>query len=56
MKKASVFVLLISLILMFASLISWIMSQPTFAIIASNLGLLILAISYLWENRNNFLK
>lgn len=56
MKKSTVYVVILALVLMFVSLISWIMKQSTFAILTSNLGLLILAISYIWENRNNMLK
>ncbi|AFT82189.1 MULTISPECIES: hypothetical protein [Leuconostoc] len=56
MKKSSVYVVILALILMFVSLVSWIMNESTFAILASNLGLLILAISYIWDNRNGLMK
>jgi|GEM_PF-750676 len=56
MKKITVYILMLSLILMFASLVAWILNYPTFAIMSSNLGLLILVISYLWENRRNLIK
>lgn len=41
---------------MFASLGAWILNYPTFAIMTSNLGLLILVISYIWENRKNLIQ
>ncbi|GDZ85338.1 hypothetical protein [Leuconostoc citreum] len=56
MKKITVYILMLSLILMFVSLGSWILNYPTFAIMASNLGLLILVISYIWENRKNLIQ
>ncbi|MDC2815809.1 hypothetical protein PO181_02175 [Leuconostoc suionicum] len=56
MKKITVYILMLSLILMFTSLGAWILNYPTFAIMSSNLGLLILVISYLWENRRNLIK
>lgn len=56
MKKINVLIVIAALILMFVSLISWILNQQTFAIISSNLGIVILAIMYLWDNRNNFMQ
>ncbi len=56
MKKITVYILMLSLILMFASLGAWILNYPTFAIMTSNLGLLILVISYIWENRKNLIQ
>ncbi|WP_349550381.1 hypothetical protein [Leuconostoc pseudomesenteroides] len=56
MKRITVYILMVSLILMFASLVAWILKYPTFAIMSSNLGLLILAITYIWENRKNLIK
>lgn len=56
MKRITVYILMLSMIMMFVSLVAWILKYPTFAIMSSNLGLLILAISYIWENRQNLIK
>ncbi|WP_349534001.1 hypothetical protein [Leuconostoc citreum] len=56
MKKITVYILMLSMILMFVSLVAWILNHSTFAIMSSNLGLLILVISYLWENRKNLMQ
>ncbi|WP_187387511.1 hypothetical protein [Weissella muntiaci] len=56
MKNSIIITVITALILMFVSLISWIINQQTFAIIASNLGLLILAVVVLWTNRSDLPK
>ncbi|CAM3185197.1 hypothetical protein [Leuconostoc rapi] len=53
MNKITLYATLIAIILMFVSLVSWIVEQLTFAILSANLGLLILAVTTLWVNRNH---
>ncbi|MBZ6002508.1 hypothetical protein KII95_00410 [Leuconostoc gelidum subsp. aenigmaticum] len=56
MNKTTLYVTIIAIILMFVSLVSWIVNQMTFAILSANLGVLILAVATLWDNRNHLTK
>ncbi|CAK1245547.1 hypothetical protein R53718_MFFEMHAI_01405 [Fructobacillus evanidus] len=52
MKKLTLITLIVSLILLFASLTSWILHSNNFSIVASNLAVIILLIKVLWDNRH----
>ena len=42
-----------AIILMFVSLVSWILKEDTLAILTANFGLVLLAVMTLWENRKD---
>ncbi|WP_294977027.1 hypothetical protein [uncultured Leuconostoc sp.] len=56
MNKTTLYATIIAIILMFVSLVSWIVDQMTFAILSANLGAVILAVATLWANRNHLTK
>ncbi|MFT9388181.1 MULTISPECIES: hypothetical protein [Leuconostoc] len=53
MKKSTLYATIFAVILMFVSLVSWVLKQDTLAILAANFGLMVLAVVTLWENRQN---
>ena len=53
MKKSILYATIFAIILMFVSLVSWILKEDTLAILTANFGLVILAVMTLWENRKD---
>ncbi|MBU7455362.1 hypothetical protein [Leuconostoc fallax] len=51
MQKKDLIISCIAIVLLFASLVSWVLKNTELAIITSNLGLALLAISYLWLHK-----
>ncbi|MDF7627050.1 hypothetical protein OZX65_07275 [Leuconostocaceae bacterium ESL0723] len=51
MKQVTVITIIVSLLLMFVSLVSWILKSTDLALIAANLGTLVLLIAFIWDNR-----
>ncbi|CAH0418918.1 hypothetical protein [Periweissella ghanensis] len=54
MRKKDLIFVSIAIILVFISLISWVVNKPELAIIASNGGVVLLTIVYLWNNRHEY--
>ena len=56
MNKTTLYVTIIAIILMFVSLVSWIVNQMTFAILSANLGVLLkfaTSITITWDPIDN---
>ncbi|WP_302045887.1 hypothetical protein [Leuconostoc lactis] len=53
MKKSILYTTIFAIILMFVSLVSWILKEDTLAILTANFGLVLLAVITLWENRKD---
>lgn len=53
MKQTTVITIIISLLLMFLSLVSWILKSTDLSLIAANLATIVLLIAFIWDNRNN---
>lgn len=51
MERKSLLFVSIAIILVLISLISWVIGKPELAIIASNVGVVLLTLVYLWTNR-----
>ncbi|CAK8054304.1 hypothetical protein [Eupransor demetentiae] len=53
MKQTTVITIIISLVAMFISLVSWILKSTDLSLIAANLATVILLVAFIWDNRNN---
>ncbi|CAH1851838.1 hypothetical protein R078138_00429 [Convivina praedatoris] len=52
MNKMSTIAIIISLLLMFVSLVSWILQATDFSLITANLATVILLVAFVWTNRH----